>query len=111
MIESSHESASYGIPDRVWARMGEVFARAPSVERVILYGSRAKGNYREGSDIDLTLEGPSATYQDLLTISVQLDDLDLPWMIDLSLLHRISNDTLREHIARVGKVVYTRQGA
>ncbi len=111
MIESIHESASYGIPDRVWDRMRGVFSARPQIEQVILYGSRAKGNFREGSDIDLTIVGPEATYDDLLTISVRLDDLDLPWMIDLSLLHRISNETLSEHIARVGQVIYSRADA
>ncbi len=72
-----------------------------------LYGSRALGSYREGSDIDLTLLGEI----DLTTlnhISLKLDDLLLPYEIDLSVFDEIENAELREHIQRVGKVFYQR---
>ena len=71
------------------------------VEQVILYGSRAKGNYKEGSDIDLTLKG-NLTFDDLVKMSVTLDDLNLPWKMDLSLYSQIENKDLLDHIDRVG---------
>lgn len=80
-----------------------MFGRFPGVEQAVLYGSRAKGNYRPGSDIDLTLKG-DLSYRDLLNIKLALDDLLLPWKIDLSLYSQIDNLALVEHIGRIGKV-------
>lgn len=73
-----------------------------------LYGSPAKGNYKRGSDIDLTLKGDALTYRDLLRLMDELDDLLLPYMIDLSIYDQIDNPALREHIDRVGVVFYAR---
>ena len=83
------------------------FARYPQIEQVILYGSRAKGNYKNGSDIDLTIVG-DLDYNSLLKLENQLDDLLLPYKMDLSLKHKITNASLLEHIERVGKVFYER---
>ncbi len=64
------------------------------------------GTYRNGSDIDLTIKGEAVTHSQLLRIENQLDDLLLPYTIDLSLLHRIDNNDLLDHIERVGVVFY-----
>ena len=81
-----------------------VFAGYPQIERVLLYGSRAKGNYRAGSDIDLTLIGEQLTMSHLMQIENELDELLLPYKIDLSLLHKIESRELIDHIERVGVV-------
>ncbi len=86
----------------------QLFMRFPAIEEALLYGSRAKGNYRPGSDIDLTLKGEHLTYQDLLDIELALDDLLLPYKIDLSLHRHLDNPALIEHIDRVGKQFYSR---
>ncbi|WP_404397788.1 nucleotidyltransferase domain-containing protein [Stutzerimonas chloritidismutans] len=78
----------------------------PRVTEAILYGSRAKGNYRPGSDIDLTLRGDQLSHNDLLDIEQSLDDLLLPYKIDLSLLDQIDNPELLKHIERVGQSFY-----
>jgi predicted nucleotidyltransferase len=85
-----------------------VFSSYPAVDKAIVYGSRAKGNCRPGSDIDITLEGSALTFDDLLRIEAALDDLMLPWTMDLSLLSHIDNPTLLGHIARVGKPLWVR---
>ncbi|MDH5298814.1 MAG: nucleotidyltransferase domain-containing protein [Desulfobulbaceae bacterium] len=86
--------------------MNRVFAAHPEVEEAILYGSRAKGNERPGSDIDLTLNGPNLNLQVINRISRELDDLLLPYTIDLSVFRQISNSDLLDHIERVGQVFY-----
>ncbi|MGV0055302.1 nucleotidyltransferase domain-containing protein [Stutzerimonas sp. 381-2] len=78
----------------------------PRISEAILYGSRAKENYRPGSDIDLTLKGNELSHQDLLDIELALDDLLLPYKIDLSLHHQLDNPQLIDHIDRVGKSLY-----
>ena len=91
----------YGISQNALDKIKTVLFSMQGVEQVILYGSRAKGNYKEGSDIDLTIKG-NLTFDDLIKTSVKLDDLNLPWKIDLSLYNQIENKELLEHIDRVG---------
>ena len=94
----------YGISQNALDKIKTVLLSIHGVEQVILYGSRAKGNYKEGSDIDLTVKG-NLTFDDLVKMSVTLDDLNLPWKMDLSLYNQIKNDDLLEHIDRVGVVI------
>ena len=83
-------------------------AQYPLVEKAILYGSRAKGNYRASSDIDITLVGRALHYHDLLAIAGGLDELLLPYTFDLSLYHQIDSEGLKDHIKCVGKPLYIR---
>ena len=87
-------------------KLQSVFDREPLVLEVILYGSRAKGTHRPGSDIDLTLKGEGLSTGWLMELSAKIDDLLLPYEVDLSILAHIDNDELLEHIKRVGKVVF-----
>lgn len=96
----------YGLPPYVFEQLKAVFRARPRIERVVLYGSRAKGNYRKGSDIDLCLEGQALEVADLLKLDAQIDDLLLPWKVDLSLKHMIDNANLLAHIERVGVPIY-----
>jgi len=92
-------------PTTIQAVQG-VLARYPQVERAIVYGSRARGNYRTGSDIDLSLEGSALTHQTLFRIENELDNLLLPYKIDLSIRQAIQNPELLNHIDRFGQVFY-----
>lgn len=96
----------YGLPPETLARIVAVFHCFPGVERVYLYGSRAQGNPRPGSDIDLCITGETLTLQDLFAIEARLDALMLPYKIDLSLRHKIDHPALLEHIERVGIPIY-----
>ena len=82
-----------------------VFLQYSCIEQALLYGSRAIGRYRAGSDIDLTLVG-DIDLTLLNQISLSLDDLLLPYEIDLSVFEQIENLDLREYIKRVGIVFY-----
>jgi uncharacterized protein len=96
----------YGLPESTIARINEVFSLHPEVKKVLLYGSRAKGNYRPGSDIDLVLQGENLSQRLLNKISLELDDLLLPYTIDLSIYHHIDNQDLLDHIHQVGQVFF-----
>lgn len=96
----------FGLPDDTLAAMQRVFDSYPQVEKVIIYGSRAKGNFRPGSDIDLTLYGENLDGSTLSYILVDLDDLNMPYMLDVSLFDQIASEDLLDHIERVGKVFY-----
>ena len=96
----------FGLTEETITSIGKVFADYPQVETVQLYGSRAKGNYRHGSDIDLTLVGPNLDLKQLNRIDNDIDDILLPYTFDLSIKAHISNLELLEHIKRVGKIFY-----
>ena len=78
------------------------------MEQAILYGSRALGRHRPASDIDLTLLGPDLSSTVLARIDAELDDLLLPWVIDLSCHASLRHAALLDHIERVGLVLYER---
>ena len=97
----------FGLTETTIQKISEVLARYPQVQRAILYGSRAKGNYKNGSDIDLTLcGGADLTLQVLYKIMDELDDLLLPYTIDLSIMANITDPDVLEHIQRVGITFY-----
>jgi predicted nucleotidyltransferase len=98
----------FGLPEEAIAEIQAVLALYPEVEKGILYGSRAMGNFKPGSDIDLTLLDAELTHNHLLGIMSDLDDLLLPWMIDLSIFATLDHPGLREHIERVGLTLYER---
>ena len=92
----------YGLQNTAIDAINSVFREYENIDEVILYGSRAKGNHKTGSDIDLVLKGDELSLTDLLKIENELDDLMLPYKIDVSLYHQINNPALVEHIQRVG---------
>ena len=95
-----------GLSKKNIAQILSVFKAHEGVESVILYGSRAMGTFKEGSDIDLTIKGKTLNVTDLNRISNKLDDLLLPYKIDLSLYHYLQNQDIIAHIARVGVEFY-----
>lgn len=95
-----------GLPEYAVEQIKNVFAQYPNIQSVILYGSRAIGNYRNGSDIDLTVRSNTLSHIQLANIAMQLDDLMLPYHIDLSLYHTIQNPALVAHIEQIGKLFY-----
>ncbi len=99
-----------GLPAAAIAALQAVLASHPQVERAVLYGSRALGRQREASDIDLTLIGSDLNNATLARIDADLDDLLLPWVIDLSAFSSLRHPALLDHIQRVGVVLYQRQG-
>jgi predicted nucleotidyltransferase len=97
----------YGLPDRTLDTLDVIFRKYPGIKEAVLYGSRAKGNCRRGSDIDLSLKtNESFTRTDLLHIAGDFDDSDIPYFVDVSIYDKLSNPDLKDHINRVGKVLY-----
>jgi predicted nucleotidyltransferase len=98
----------YGLNKEIVQKINKVFVQYDQIEEIILYGSRAKGTYKTGSDIDLTLKGKNLNLKMLNKIELDLDDLNLAYTFDISIYNRITNSDLIEHIKRVGKVFYKR---
>lgn len=99
---------NHGLSDETVQRIAEVFFHHPEIEQAVLYGSRAKGNFRNGSDIDLTLIGEKLDSKIIGQIDWELDDLLLPYKIDLSIFSKLTHPELIEHIQRAGIVFYDR---
>ncbi len=99
----------FGLKDIHVAEIKSVFANYKEINKAILYGSRAKGNYQDGSDIDISLAGNNLNLNKILRIETELDDLLLPYKIDISILDKIENRDLVEHINSVGVVFYEKQ--
>lgn len=98
----------FGLKIEVIEQIQTVLRKYKQVEKAIVYGSRAKGNFRNGSDIDLTLVGKDLTLEIQYKIMEDLEELFLPYIIDLSIFHHISNPDLVDHIERVGIVFFER---
>ncbi len=110
-MSNKHQSVRFGLRAATIDKICTVLAKHQRIEKAVIYGSRAKGNYKPGSDIDLTLYGQNLTRDDLATVMDELDDLLLPYSIDLSLFDELNHAKLREHIERVGLVFYERGDA
>lgn len=99
---------SFGLSAATLDKLRSVFARHNVIHAVLIYGSRAKGNYRAGSDIDLTIKGDEIPFAELMKIEDQIDDLMLPYTVDLSQYRQIGNADLIAHIDRVGVEIYNK---
>lgn len=96
----------FGLSEKSIEQIHAVLRQHLEVEQAVIYGSRAKGNYREGSDIDLTLKGERLTDAVLSRIAGELEDSYSPYLFDLSIYHRLSNPNFIDHINRIGQIFY-----
>lgn len=97
-----------GLSSQTVEKITRTFLTFPEIEKAVLYGSRAKGTYKTGSDIDLILYGKNLTEGIRDSIASTLDDLLLPYTIDLSISHSLTKGALLDHIQRVGITFYTK---
>ena len=98
----------FGLKQEDIDKINDVFASYEGIDSVVIYGSRAKANFKIGSDIDLTIIENSLTFPAFLEIENTLDDLLVSYKIDLSLKRKISNIDLLSHIDSAGKLFYKR---
>lgn len=97
----------YGLTSEDMREIKQVFTRFPTVDEVVIFGSRAKGTHRPGSDVDLALKGNIDS-----TTVAQISDLlneesTMPYAFDLVAYDTIVSKNLKEHINRVGTVLYS----
>ena len=96
----------FGLKDEILDKICSIFQKFSLIERALIYGSRAKGNFRASSDIDIVLIGKELRLKDLYKIENLIDELLLPYSFDISLYHQIDNIDLINHIDRVGVKLY-----
>ena len=96
----------FGLSDTVIRELQDVFRRHANIEKVLIFGSRSKGNYRSGSDIDLALIGKDIDYRQILELYTEIDDLELLYSIDMLDYQTKVGTPIGDHIDRVGQVFY-----
>ena len=96
----------FGLSDTVIRELQDVFRRHANIEKVLIFGSRSKGNYRAGSDIDLAVVGQGIDYSQLLAIQCEIDDLEWLYSIDLLDYQKEKGTPIGDHIDRVAQIFY-----
>ncbi|MBV4356760.1 restriction endonuclease subunit S [Pinibacter aurantiacus] len=84
-----------------------IFEQHSKVDKALIFGSRAKGNYRPDSDIDIALKGQDLHTDDIIAMSVALEEKGITHKIDLINYHTIQEPDLKDHIDRVGLELYS----
>lgn len=98
-----------GLPESFFEYLRELLVRYPDVESAVLFGSRAKGTWKNGSDVDVCLRGSSCTLDTLSSVSFALNETGtFPWKFDVVCSNMIESAELLSHIERVGIQVYAR---
>ena len=97
---------SFGIPDADLNALVSGLKKNIKIEEIVLFGSRAKGTFKNGSDIDIALKGSDLELKDILDANIEIEKLLLPYKIDLIIFNTIKEPALVEHILRVGVVLY-----
>lgn len=96
----------FGLKDEYITILKMIFQKHPSIEEVVIYGSRAKGSFKERSDLDLIIKNSKIERYTISDVLFDIDESDFPFMVDLQDFELIKNKKLIEHIERVGKPFY-----
>ncbi len=97
---------SFGLSNSTITKINSILRNYALIKKASIYGSRAKGNYKEGSDIDIVLFGSDISIKELRNIYDDLDELLLPYTFDISVYEHLQNEELKNHINRVGIEFY-----
>jgi len=103
-----NDNIQYGLNQSDITNIISVLQQNDKITKIILFGSRAKGNFKAGSDIDLALIGLDLKLNDIIDAFIEIENLNLPYKFDLIIYNRIQENALIEHIDRVGIVLYNK---
>lgn len=98
----------YGILEPTWRRLLDLLSAQPEIQRAVLYGSRAIGTARPGSDIDIVVEGPGISLETILRLRSLLRQSSIPYVVDVLAWDQIRDPAVRDHIVRRGIVIWKR---
>ncbi len=109
MVNTARDNpAPHGLSPGVLAILRAIFACYPEIRQVRLYGSRARGTHRPGSDIDLAVFAPNMSEERLAALWQDLDASPIAFNIDLVQVETLTNPDLRRHILADGITIYER---
>ncbi|MEO5673593.1 MAG: nucleotidyltransferase domain-containing protein [Chitinophagales bacterium] len=96
-----------GLTEADLSSLISILRKYPEVEEAFLFGSRAKGNYKKGSDVDIVVKGSKINHESIAAISYELnEETMMPYHFDLLNFHAIANNELIDHINRMGTKIY-----
>lgn len=99
----------FGLTQTQFQLMINAISSFNEIEKVLIFGSRANGNFKPGSDIDLAVFGEKVNRTTINRLSSALEDLPLPFMFDLIDYHELTNESLKEKIDAQGQLFFERQ--
>ena len=100
----------YGLLEKDMLHILEAVRCFPEIAQVVLFGSRAKGNYKPGSDVDLAIKGATVTYDTAVKLAEMLnEEKPLPYFFDVIHYETVTDPQFVQHIDRVGIVLYSKQ--
>jgi predicted nucleotidyltransferase len=109
MIDYQGSYSMFGLLDRDIECIKEVISKFETIEKAIIFGSRAMGNYKKGSDVDIAIFGENITNEVIFKLDDYLNEvLPLPYFFDIVHYENLSNDNLKKHIDDEGKIVFQR---
>ena len=98
---------SFGLLDRDLVEITAVLGRFPEIESAKIFSLRAKGTERPGSDVDIALMGEGVGLGIVAKVHALLEDQSkMPYLFDIVDFTHLTHETLRDHIERVGVVIY-----
>lgn len=100
----------FGLYPNSYKEIISIFHKNKNIEKVVIYGSRAKGNYKEGSDIDLALFG-NVKQEDIIQFLHEFEESLIPYKIDLLIFSQLQSELLIDHIERVGQTFYEKESS
>jgi uncharacterized protein len=100
----------FGLFDTDIESIVSVLKKQPKVDSAFIFGSRAKGNFSNGSDVDIALKGAELDFEIINQISYWLNEESrMPYKFDVLNYHTITEPALKEHIERVGIEFYQKK--
>ncbi len=107
MVATPKPNAAFGLSTTVLSLLQEIFGRFPAIDKVLIYGSRARGDFRPGSDIDMAVFAPELSEQQLAALWLALEESPIAFPMDLVHFDQLENPELKKAIEREGVAVYT----
>ncbi len=101
-------SYQFGLAEEDIQKMNSVFLKHVEITKVVIYGSRAKGDFKASSNIDLSVFTDKKDISFLSKVAQEIDDLGLPYKVDISIFSLIENESLIKHIKLIGQVFFQR---
>lgn len=97
----------FGLPNKSINQMIQALKEHKEIQKAAIFGSRAMGNYKRGSDVDMVIYGTEITENIVNQLRITLNEkLPLPYYFDIVHYESISSDEFKEHIDTVSKLLY-----
>ena len=102
----------YGLTDKSYKELLEILASIPEIEEVLIYCSRARGDYWRASDVDLSIKGKNVVRHTLAVLNDKLYESHIPQIFDTHIYSKIKSQSFKDNVNQDGKLIYrkTAQG-